>query len=170
MKVFARQCPGYSAQTVENIWEASRLPETPSDPGVRPVGVCFSAGPESLSLARHYALQIRKLGAVTYHAEMMSSDQWREIHQLLTKGSIETHSIGYILHGVDLLSHETQELLSDLVGRRNQPEWFLTAEFPMRIIPELREQFVVYLGLNAEDQMQFLIQNHTLYVDRDDDC
>ena len=44
----------------------------------------------------------------------------------------------------------------------------MAAEAPMQIIPELREQFVVYLGLDAEDHMKFLIQKHTLWVDRDD--
>lgn len=167
MKLFVRQIPGYSMQTVENIWDATRIHSDFFDQEVRPAGVCFSVGENSLELAKDYALEIWGFGSITYYVSKMSDTAWREFTQGIALKTTETSHVGYILHRLELASAKNQELLARAITADGLHQWFVTVEDPMRLIPELRKQLVVYMGLDSSEQMQFLVQDeHFIYPDK----
>jgi hypothetical protein len=168
MKLFVRQIPGYSMHTLENIWDATRIRSDFFDQQVRPAGVCFSTGADSLEMAQSYSRQIWGFGSITYYVSKMSDTTWREFALSISLRITETTNVGYILHRLELASVKNQELLAGSITAEGPHQWFVTVEDPMRLIPELRKQLVVYMGLDGSEKMQFLVQDeHLIYVDKE---
>lgn len=87
----------------------------------------------------------------------MDSEDWNALEKALSKSYSE--DVDLILVDADRASPENQSKLEEMITIYNEHLWILTVQDHRRLIPDLKKRFLVYLGLSAESNMHFLVQD-----------
>jgi len=141
-KVIVPDAEGYSEAMLESMLRRTLFPSSFFNLPVPARGVCFAAGPDSSQLPRNFAE--RRLGLATFSIshEAGTERAWTELCRVFAHPQTTSSRLGNLL-------------------------WFPSANDYRNVIPALRLTLVVYLGLNASNKMQILIQSgQTMEVDK----
>jgi len=153
MKAIERQLPGYSAEGLAGFLERTLFSAFFDQP-VR--GVCFAAGPESLSLARDFAGAHLALGTIVLHLEPMAPEELHTLAQSFLPPQAEFSRVAFILPHLDLAAPDLQTRIAATVSATPGALWFPIVSDHRRLIPALQLLSVIYLGLSPHEQMRFL--------------
>jgi hypothetical protein len=92
---------------------------------------------------------------------------WIEMSRVFTHPQTTFSRMGILLPNLDRTSVEAQQQIVNAMQPANNLLWFPSADDYRKMIPSLRLALVVYLGLNAGNKMQVLIQSgQTLEIEQ----
>lgn len=165
-KVIVPEAEGYRETLLVSMLERMMFPSTFFDQPVRVRGVLFAAGPDSSQLARNFAERHLGLALLTIGHEAGTEKAWTELSRVLAHQQTTASRLGILLPDLDRVPVESQEQILDAVQAGNNLSWFPSAEDHRKVLPALRLALVTYLGLNAENKMQLVLQSsQTIAID-----
>jgi len=166
-KVIVPDAEGYSEAMLESMLRRTLFPSSFFNLPVPARGVCFAAGPDSSQLPRNFAE--RRLGLATFSIshEAGTERAWTELCRVFAHPQTTSSRLGILLPNLDRIPVEAQQQIVEAIQAANHLLWFPSANDYRNVIPALRLTLVVYLGLNASNKMQILIQSgQTMEVDK----
>lgn len=166
-KVIVPKAEGYRETLLESMLRCTFFPSSFFDQPVPVRGVCFAAGPDSSQLARNFAERRLALAVFSINHEAGTEMAWIEMCRVFTHPQTTFSRMGILLPNLDRTSVEAQQQLVEAMQTANNLLWFPSADDYRKVIPALRLALVVYLGLNAGNKMQVLVQSgQTLEIDQ----
>ncbi|HEX2861445.1 MAG TPA: hypothetical protein VHN79_07385, partial [Lacunisphaera sp.] len=158
MKALELQKPGYSEQSLTNLFQCTRFTSSFFDNAERVRGVCFVGGAEAVQQAGSFARGQLGLGTITIPLVALTPASLSGFVSVIAGAGARASNVGFILPEADRLSEPLQTEFARLIQASGDIVWFPTVSAPRRLIPSLQSALLVYLGLGPNNRMRFLVQ------------